>query len=75
MNLWNLDPAPVVEARRRALARIDVSNDPLPPRCRMLNAWSAACDKPAVVGLKRPDSLTIVYVCARHINLGERSLI
>lgn len=74
MTLWDLNPAPVIEARRRALARIDVSKDPLPPRCRIYGP-NGYCDQAAVVGLKRPDSLVIVYVCAGHINIGERSLI
>lgn len=70
-----IDPAPIIEARRRWLIRIDMSADPLPPKCQMLDSTDGSCGNPAVVGLKRPDSLVIVYVCARHINIGERSLI
>jgi hypothetical protein len=73
--LWSLDPAPVIEARRRALTRIDMSSDPLPPPCRIIVGGFAYCDRPAVLGLKRPDALTIVYVCAKHVSVGERSLI
>lgn len=32
------------------------------------------CERPAVVGLKRRGVLAIVYVCAEHIEAGERSL-
>lgn len=66
--------ASVLEARRRALTRIDMSRDPLPPPCRMYTGVGL-CERPSVVGLKRPDSLTIVYVCAAHVRVGERSLI
>lgn len=77
-HLWGVDPAPVIEARRRALARIDMSRDPLPPRCRMYVHAALVdllCDKPAVLGLKRPDDLNILYVCADHVRLGELSMI
>jgi hypothetical protein len=71
-----LDPAPIIEARRRALTRIDMSDDPLPPRCRIyFPGTGRMCESPAVLGLKRPGVLTIVYVCAAHIRDGERSLI
>lgn len=51
-----------------------MSGDPLPPPCRIYTG-GGMCGQPTVIGLKRPDALTIVYVCAAHVSVGERSLI
>lgn len=61
---------------RSHLIRIDMRADPMPPPCRMyVSTSSEPCGRPTVLGLKRPDALTIVYVCAEHVEVGERSLI